>query len=173
MVANSLSACFGGYNACYFDYDGPITYRNVTSEIGVAPAVNLNLNSVIFISSSYAEKSNELSKVSTYSYNKEWKVTLKDTSKTVDIGTVLRVGQVVWVPYEYTGSGIDQVSVAITSGDISSAEATVLYYGKLADGTTNKSGTVSFTLPENLPDGYKVYVMAEDLNKWKSTDYAY
>ena len=165
--ANDNSTSLAGY----VNSTGSISYGNDVHYInGVAPASNLNLSSVIFTSASAASKNVDLAQVSASSDN-TWKVTLKDTTKTVSPGTVTRSGQTVSVPYSYTGSDVSQVSIVIISGDITSSDSSVLYYGKLADGT-NTSGTGSFTMPSGLPAGYKAYVLAEDVNDWQYTDYA-
>lgn len=139
---------------------------------GVTAASNLDLKNVLFTSSSDADKTSDLTKISRVSDN-TWKATLKDSNKSIDTtGTVTKSGSTVTVPYSYSGEDIDQVSVAITDGDISSSSANVLYYGKLAAASGSKSGTATFTLPSDLPDGYKTYILAEDINDWEWTDYA-
>lgn len=147
------------------------TCNGVRSDNGIAPASNLDLSSVIFTSAGEMTKDSSLTKVSA-SKSSEWKVTLRDITKSVQTtGTVNRTGQTVSVPYQYAGDGVDQISIAIVSGDITAKNSTVLYYGKLADGT-DKSGTGSFELPKGLPSGYKAYILAEGVNEWKMTDYA-
>ena len=137
----------------------------------MCPAYNLNLESVIFTSASGASKNSDIAKVD-QSEEKEFKVTLKDASKEVErTSDVTKSGKTISVPYNYTGSDVDQVSIVLTSGDISKPDTTVLYYGKLADGT-NTSGTGTFDLPANIPAGYKAYILAEDLNDGMNTDYS-
>jgi hypothetical protein len=62
----------------------------------------------------------------------------------------------------------------ITSGEYTASGTEILYYGKLdtalSDETREGSGT--FTLPNDLPDGYKMYILAEDANGVNYTDYA-
>lgn len=145
-------------------------YYNI-GNIGASPASNLNLGSVLFTSASGASKTSALAKTAASTDN-TWKTTLKDTTKTIKTnGTVTRSGQTVSVPYTYTGSDVDQVSIVITDGDITSSDSSALYYGKL-DGATSASGTGTFTMPSGLPSGYKAYVLAEDVNEWMYTDYA-
>lgn len=78
------------------------------------------------------------------------------------------------VPYTYEGSDVSQISVMITSGayDVSGTE--ILYYGKLDTDLSSPSnpGTGTFTLPDGLPGGYKMYILAEKVNGGKITDYA-
>lgn len=153
------------------DFDGHLCSQTVIILRTISPASNLNLGSVLFTSASGASKTSSLAKITTSTDN-TWKTTLKDTTKTIKTtGTVTRSGQMVSVPYTYTGSDVDQVSLVITDGDITSSDSSVLYYGKL-DGATSSSGTGTFTMPNGLPSGYKAYILAEDVNDWKCTDYA-
>lgn len=147
---------------------------------GVSPASNVNLSNILFTSlygQTKGTTAGQLEQVGTAASN-EWQVTLKDTTKTITVqtGSLATQGGVTQATVPFTasssdGSAIDQISVVITSGDISSATSEVLYYGKL-DTANVSGGTGTFTLPDNLPNGYKVYAMAEDVNGAGFTDYA-
>ncbi len=136
---------------------------------GVSPAANLNLNSkdILFSSDMAFSKTGALSKVNT-SDTHTWKLTLKDSSKKVTAkkGTI-GTNKKVTVPVTLSGSDIDQVSVVITNGDISSSNTEILYYGKMDDidttSTSEQKGT--FTLPTDFNvKTNKVYLLAEDIN---------
>lgn len=155
--------------------DGTFNYGLVVDDYpGVLPAFNLNLASVIFTSANGVSKSSDtLTAVTDGSGTKEWKLTLLDGNKTVKVtGTdVTKSGNTITVPYTYTGNNVDQISVMITSGAYGTAGTEILYYGKL-NTTLASSGTGTFTLPSGLPAGYKMYILAEDVNGDKYTDYA-
>lgn len=142
---------------------------------GVSPVFNINLSSVLFTSASGVSKSSDtLTQVTVDSSTNEWKLTLSDTGKTVAVTsgeTVTRSGNTITVPYTYTGSDVSQISVMITSGAYDAAGTEILYYGRL-NTTLSATGTGTFTLPGGLPDGYKMYIMAEDANTGNYTDYA-
>lgn len=74
------------------------------------------------------------------------------------------------VPYTYSGNDVSQISVMITNKAYHESGAEVLYYGALQGNEDENKGT--FELPSDLPDGYKIYILAEDVNTGKYTDYA-
>lgn len=156
--------------------DGDVSHGNVVSSPpGVSPAFNLNLASVIFASANGVSKSSDtLTAVTDGSGTKEWKLTLLDSAKTVKVtdgSSVTKSGDTITVPYTYTGNDVSQISVMITSGAYDVTGTEILYYGKL-NTTLAASGTGTFTLPNGLPAGYKIYILAEDVNGEKYTDYA-
>lgn len=77
------------------------------------------------------------------------------------------------VPYTYTGSSVSQIPVMITDKAYTESDALVLYYGALQGiSISNTTGTGTFTLPSGLSDDCKIYIIAEDVNGDKETDYA-
>ena len=177
-----LRSAVNGYNysvGCV-QPSGALSRNNVYGadyDNGVAPASYLNTGNILFTTEKSFDKAQTLTAIGDAT-SKEWKVTLKDTSKTVTAGkAVLNVNEV-RVPVTLTGSAIDQVSVVITSGEIGSEGTAVLYYGKLddVDGRVTTEQTGTFTLPSELPGEYKIYLLAEDLNTNATTgsitDYA-
>lgn len=145
---------------------------------GVAPAANLKWSSVLFTSANGQAKGSEvgtLDKVED-STSHEWKVTLVDADKTIALQKATIEGDEISVPYTYTDgdedTAVSQISVIVTAGDIATGDSEVLYYGKLADVNSSKSGVGKFTLPTDLPEGYKIYAVAEDVNGANATDYA-
>lgn len=150
-----------------------------TNYISVAPAFNLNLSSILYASASGLQPSSKLEAVGNeHVANNTWKLTLLDDSKTVGIQegkSVYQKGTTVTVPYTYTytGSDISQLSIMITSTERTDAAAEVLYYGALTTVTgEERSGTATFELPSDLPEGYRVYLLAEDVNEDNFTNYA-
>ena len=158
----------GGYKVFTSYWLKPDNLKNV----GVAPAVNLDTTKVLFTTEKTFDKTASLAQVSDAS-TKAWKVTLVDDALNLALSSVTKEGNVVTVPYTVSGDRAvtaSQVSVLITSGDIASDSSEILYYGKLADvSASTTEGSATFTLPEDLPSGYKVYVMAEDVNSTPST----
>ncbi len=153
-IVNSVGSISTSY------VDGP--------SVGVSPALNVNLSSVLFTSviSGTAGQTGA-----------EYKLTLIDDNMTIaGNGTVTRNGDTVIIPYTISGTNsanATQVSVLLldkeyTEGNSNDAE--VIYYGALDDED-------SFTLPSNLSDkvcgsNYYAYIVAEDVNGEKETDYA-
>lgn len=154
-----------------------------SADTGVRPAFNLNLNSVLFSSASGASKSSFASVGKDKVSANTWKLTLKDTNKTVRVQSgqsVSQSGKTVTVPYSYTGN-IDQISIMITDKAYTESDASILYYGALDTTITrpdsltraaSSEGEGTFTLPAGLSDGYKIYMMAEDVNGDTLTDYS-
>lgn len=163
------------YDAAYVVNDGfAHMYGNFVyvTDCFVRPAFNLNLSAVLFTSASGTSKSS-FSQVNNTAAN-TWKLTLKDSSKKVSVTSgqsVTKSGQVVTVPYTYTGSDVSQISIMITDKDRTASDASILYYGALVT-TLATTGTGTFTLPEGLPEGYKVYMMSEDVKDGNLTDYS-
>ena len=138
-------------------------------DVGVSPAFNINLSSVIF-SSLIPDKTNE------------YKLTVKDTNMTIaQTGgqDITRAGNVVTVPYTITGGTPTRVSVLLTNTPYSEGRAatTGYTYQKLNVTTWGTSGTGTFTLPDAYADktcgtDYHAYILAEDVNAGTATDYA-
>ncbi len=151
---------------------------------GVAPAANLKWQTVLFTSANGQSKGSDVGTLDKIEIStaREWKATLIDTGKTITVKKCTIEGNEISVPYTYTDSDVNtavsQISLVITTGKITtdSSDASdigeVLYYGKLADANDSKSGVAKFTLPQDLPEGYKVYAIAEDVNEANLTDYA-
>ena len=140
----------------------------------VRPAFNLNLDSVLFSSASSAGKSSFAEVGEDQVSANIWKLTLKDSSKTVSVTSgqsVSKSAQTITVPYTYTGRDVSQISIMITDKAYTESDASILYYGAL-NTTLATTGTGTFTLPSGLPDGYKIYMMAEDVNEATLTDYS-
>ena len=159
--------------------DGNLENGAVTYEyIGVSPALNVNLSSVIF--------SSEIS-----STDKIYKLTIKDQDASGYMQMVIssegadRGGEVCTVPYTITGAhagNATQVSVVVTTKTWSdtagwSDSGELLQYTKLNVDNFSVSGTGTFTLPSSLAGktwgtDFNVYLVAEIVNSGNVTDYA-
>lgn len=150
--------------------NGSIQWNTVNQRgnVGVSPALNVNLSSVIF--------SSVLSGTSGQP-GAEYKLTLHDENMTITPGTVTRdSGDEVIVPYTIggtNGGNATRVSLMVldkeyTAGNTNGAK--LVAYEKLADAGST-SGT--FTLTDDMKNGsYYYYIVAEDVNDGNVTDYA-
>ena len=141
--------------------------------VGVSPALNVNLSSVIFTS--------EIP-----STEKTYKLTIKDSDISVTSIGVTREETGYSVPYEITGSNKDnvtQLSIVVTDATTTwtssgwSSTAEPLQYTKLNVENFSTSGTGTFTLPSSLAGktwgtDFNVYLVAEIVNSGNVTDYA-
>ena len=171
---------------------GNISYGSVINIVGVSPALNVNLSSVLFTSASGTSKSSALTAQSSQTgttTGTEWKLTLQDAGKTVKITDNEKVIKVadgtITVPYTYTDTAtsdsekVNQISVMITDKEYTESDAEILYYGAL-QGTSfsdgGATGTGTFALPSSLTGtlgtDYHVYILAEHVNDDNATDYA-
>ena len=183
----------GGYgDVAVITADGVANTEDVNNDDMniTTPAFNVKLSSILLVSTIRTDKTTELAQVKNAvtdnqprHYNRKWKTTLLDSTKTVQIpdrGEIKREDidgvTKITVPYKYDGENVTQISVMITDKDYTQSDAQVLYYGALkqinSDDPAAKIGRGTFTLPDNLPKGCKVYILAEDVNGAKETDYA-
>ena len=183
------------------DSDGSISISDVTyDDVGVSPAFNINLSSVLFSSVSGTSKSSALTAASSQigeTTGTEWKLTLADTGKTVQViedkKVIKAADGTITVPYTYTDAAtaeaekVNQISVMITDKAYAAEGVKILYYGALQDiKDANESasivsdaatGTGTFELPGGLTGtlgtDYHVYILAEHVNEnSNATDYA-
>ena len=178
-----LRSAFNDYDdrAGIVGSDGIVDFDDVIDgSVGVSPALNLNLSSVLFSSANAVSKSSALTSGSTEigtEANTDWKLTLKDTGKSVKLTEGRSVTKAsdgtITVPYTYTDKEnatekekVNQISVMITdkaydAEKVANAqEAQILYYGALqdiknAEGTSStvaeaSTGTGTFALPSSL-----------------------
>ena len=131
--------------------------------VGVAPALNVDQGSIIFTTKAANE-------------NNAYKLTLSDSNLTIAVpdGKDIDItGTTVTVPYEIGGShagNATRASILIT--DVTGDK--ILLYDEL--GASSASGG-SFTLPDECDlsgwgKDYLVYILAEDINGVRETDYA-
>ncbi len=169
---------------------GEVLIGNVDADwIGVSPALNLRSSCVLF-TSALDKTTALLDGAVQISESTEWKVTLRDPEKSICITdgacAAVREDGTVLVPYTCTDSGsfsgISQISVMITDADYTADGARILYYGALQDiqnengegfGSQEvQTGTGTFVLPEDLPEEYHIYLLAEYVSESQYSDYA-
>ena len=162
-----------------------------SKKVYVSPDLNVNLSSILLSSATGVGKTSAITKdsnqINTIASN-EWKLTLKDAGKTVNVTKNKAVTKsadgVITVPYTYTDTAttdaekVNQISVMITDKAYTESDAQILYYGALqTDSINSGSGKGTFELPNGL-DGktlgsdYHVYILAEHINDTNATDYA-
>jgi hypothetical protein len=122
---------------------------------------------------------------------KTWKLTLLDSSKSIDIQSSKLVSidsnSNVTIPFKYQTSNdnkVNQISLMISDKAYNATDAQILYYGKLNttdekqnDEETEISATTTFELPTSLKEktlgtDYHMYIIAECVNDNTHTDYA-
>jgi len=192
---------YNPYYAGVVDSDGYVSDHGVYYDyVGVSPAFNINLSSVLFSSVSGTSKSSALTAASSQigeTTGTEWKLTLADTGKTVQViedkKVIKAADGTITVPYTYTDAAtaeaekVNQISVMITDKAYAAEGAKILYYGALqnikdangSDSTVSNAatGTGTFELPDvltgTLGEDYHVYILAEHVNEnSNATDYA-
>ena len=142
--------------------------------VGVCPAFNLDLSSIIFTS---------LISGTAGEIFAEYKLTVKDSNLGVTPGTIEKSENIVTVPYVITGANKDkatQLSILITEGnpyEAGKAATSGFDYMKLSVDTWGTTGTGTFTLPQKYEEkewgsDYYVYILAETVKGTYETDYA-
>lgn len=167
----------GANNACCVTVKGAFSKSSPSSNPifdNVSPAFNVSLSSVIFASVITGTAGEA---------GAEYKLTLKDDALGIAVTSGIKANlnnNKLTIPYTVSGdnsANATQVSVLVTDKAYTDAEAQILKYGKLADVTSDSlSGRANFILPEGLEGtlgtNYHVYLLAEDVNGEKETDYA-
>mgnify|MGYP004498771875 CR=1 FL=1 len=160
--------------AAYVDGNGNIQYHGMydfRSEYGVRPAFNLNSDSVLFASAAVGGKpEGGLTEVSEYTGN-EWKLTLRDSSRSFSVTSNKTVTAAPGGTVEITYTGTETGGNEYVSVLLCDSNDNVLYYGKIAQNSA--SGTASIAIPGNLaPGSYNLKVFSEQCNGDYNTDYA-
>ena len=144
--------------------------HSLGTEIGVRPAFNLNLNSVLFASAAVGGKPDGgLTPIPEYSGN-EWKLTLLDsrrnfavTEKTVSAAP----DDTVTLNYKGATTGKNEY-ISVILADNNGAQ----YYGRVAQPTA-ESGTVEIKISSDIaPGDYTLKIFNEQYNGDYKTDYA-
>lgn len=176
--------------AGFVSSNGEVYLANINAAlIGLSPALNINASRILFTSD--ADKTCAPENGAVYeSGGREWKLTLRDSQKTAGAAdgacADLQEDGTVVVSYAYTDANsqnaANQISVMITDRDYMEDGARILYYGALqdirrADGESSTaresaSGTGTFRLPDGLPKGYRIYILAECVSGNQYSDYA-
>ena len=161
-------------SAAYVDDIGYMFFEGHGEKPGASPAFNVNLSSVLFSS---------VVSGTAGATGAEYKLTLLDSGMVMEAGSLTKNGSTVTIPYNISGTNnanATQVSVLILDKEYTIGNtngASVLAYDKLNVAEFSTSGTGTFTLPESLygkqsGTDYYAYIMAEDVNEEKETDYA-
>ena len=138
------------------------------------PAFNLNLNSVLFTSAAVGGKPDGgLTMISEYSGN-EWKLTLKDSSRsnfavTSAAVTAYTNGSTVEISYTGAKTGANEYISALLVDD----NGNPTYYGRSNAPLTETDGTAQLSVPAGFAEGnYMLKVFNEQYNDNYKTDYA-
>ena len=138
------------------------------------PAFNLNLNSVLFTSAAVGGKPDGgLTTISEYSGN-EWKLTLKDSSRsnfavTSAAVTAYTNGSTVEISYTGAKTGANEYISALLVDD----NGNPTYYGRSNAPLTETDGTAQLSVPAGFVEGnYMLKVFNEQYNDNYKTDYA-
>lgn len=161
-------------NAGMVDADGCPGHNNVKMELGVSPAFNVNLSSVIFTS---LIPSNHSDDFMAGKDGAEYKLTILDKDLNIKFGDVkITVEYELSIPYEITDnsntSDPNQVSIVVTTDQRTDGKwrkgSVIRQYYKEDVGENVSSGTVTFALDDSITgkwgEGFNVYIMAEDIN---------
>ena len=146
------------------------TGHSLVTEIGVHPAFNLNLNSVLFTSAAVGGKPDGgLTPISEHTGN-EWKLTLLDNSRNFAVTETTASGDpgdILTLHYSGATTGTNEY-ISVILADNSGAK----YYGRVAQ-PTEATGTVEIEIPSDLaPGDYTLKVFNEQYNGDYKTDYA-
>ena len=144
--------------------------HSLGTEIGVRPAFNLNLNTVLFTSAAVGGKPDGgLTAVPEYSGN-EWKLTLLDNSNNFAVtekAISAAPGDTVVLNYTGASAWLNEYISAIIA-DSSGAQ----YYGRITRPVMG-NGTVEIKIPSDIaPGNYTLKVFSEQYNGDYKTDYA-
>ena len=144
--------------------------HSLGTEIGVRPAFNLNLNSVLFASAAVGGKPDGgLTPIPEYSGN-EWKLTLLDNSSNFAVtekAVSAAPDDTVTLNYSGATTGANEY-ISVIIADNNGAQ----YYGRVAQPTA-ESGTVEIKIPSDIaPGDYTLKVFNEQYNGDYKTDYA-
>ena len=163
------------FRAVCFNNKGSLSYVSTyLDDIGVAPAFNIKLSSVLF-TSTVSENNAEGS---------EYKLTLTDPDVQILTGENVTIsGKNIVIPYTFTGknaSNITHISVLVLDKEYKEenhASTNIIDYNPMYIDSGTSEGTVVYTLPNNLQNkvcglDYFVYIIAEDVNGQYETDYA-
>lgn len=177
--------------AAFVNYGGFLSYDGYNVDhayVGVRPAFNLNLNSVLFTSAAVGGKSvaaegsdgklggfaaDAIFSNATYTQSDSdngWKLTLLDSDRSGFAASVSNIsGNTLKVSYSGAKTGNNEyISAMIKNGD------EVKYYGRLELATAETSNEVEITLPDafNAASGDTLYIFNEQYNGDYKTDYA-
>ena len=135
----------------------------LNTDIGVSPAFNVDLSSVMFVSQVNDE---------TDPYGREYKLTLNDENLSVLDGRITRSGNTVTIPYKVTDKTPDDgITPNTVSVEIFDSNYTRKHYFPL-EGEYAPNGIGTFELPDDYSETDIIALFAEDVNAQYETDYA-
>ena len=165
------------YVAGAVTYGGGVGSWPTTDGWAARPALNLNLDSVLFTSAALGGKADttvDSDLVATGTAGHNWKLTLKDDTRSsfsANANGQTSVSTVAGASVQITYSGAQTGSNEYVSVLLCDSSDKVLYYGNIAQ--DSESGTASVTVPSRLADGdYTLKVFNEQCNGNYQTDYA-
>ena len=151
--------------------DGDLYDYNVDVDfVGVAPALNINQESIIF-STKIKDFGNDFG---------EYKLTIMDENLNIAVPAgqyVTATGTTITVPYEISGKDAGtatRATILITDNVWDAEKANIILYDELGASTAS-SGKFSLPSGRDLSGwgtDYHVYILAENINDVKETDYA-
>ncbi len=185
-------------NDSYASWETEVLYNGLINQHGtdvngfggVRPAINVNLDSVLFTSRAEGGKASGDTGANALSFigegrNNEWKLTLLDdgsegsageghkgfSAERLDTGYLAPEDEMI-IGYSGAATGPGEYVSAILFDDSDEP----IYYGRIVDNTgegSAKAGTASVAIPTGLADGdYTLKVFSEQYNGDKKTDYA-
>ncbi|MCR5804584.1 MAG: DUF4214 domain-containing protein [Clostridia bacterium] len=131
--------------------DGFLDISNVSNTFDVAPALNIDLSSVIFSTAIDGDLG---------ALGSSYKLTVLNDGLSVNTDSVSFNGTK--ISGTATGNA-DQVSVLITDGEWNAKDSTIKYYGVYSG---------SFDYASYVSSNMHLYLISEDINSAKETDYA-
>ena len=166
------------YSTAFVAGRGEVRYYggySTSKELGVRPAFDLNLDSVLFASAAVGGKPDGgLQPVSPNYTGNEWKLTLYDSKRNDFSRTTWEVsastkGGTVEISYTDAKTGANEYISALIFDDVGN----VIYYGRSNASLTEKDGTAQLTIPAGFAEGtYTLKVFNEQYNGDRKTDLA-
>ena len=164
-------------NVTYVEGDGVVKFNysvyGIYQELGVRPAFNLNLDSVLFTSATVGGKPDGgLQPVSQNYTGNEWKLTVKDSSRSDFRVTTKELyayskGDTIDISYTTAKTGANEYISALILDDVGN----ITYYGRSNAPLTEKDGTAQLTVPAGFAEGtYTLKVFNEQYNGDYKTD---
>ena len=150
------------YHIGFIEPEGRIWGEITTYLRGISPAMNVDLDKILFVTRIDSDK-------------REYKLTLQDDSLSVSIpegGRISSDGRTIYVPYTVTGEP-NRLSLLITDRDYNEASAKIRYYESIDPaGGIGSAGTAAIMLPEDMKGTDRAYLVAERNGGDHYTDYA-
>ena len=161
----------------YVEGDGVVKFNysvyGIYQELGVRPAFSLNFDSVLLTSAAVGGKPDGgLQSVSQNYTGNEWKLTVKDSSRSDFRVTTKEVyayskGDTIDISYTTAKTGANEYISALILDDVGN----ITYYGRSNAPLTEKDGTAQLTVPAGFAEGtYTLKVFNEQYNGDYKTD---